>query len=176
MYILGVSDYLIQDINEIDIYNCFQLNQANTPNVGSESYKNFEELIINADYTLCIKNTKVIAFAICFADKDKTIAYLNSVNHKNFKELNKMVNNFLYVDRIAVAEKYRHLGIGSELYKKIIYFGKSQNYASVAAEINYLPIKNDISFNFHKKHGFEEIATKKYSKEYEVSFQKCNII
>ena len=176
MYILCVYDYLIQAINKIDIYNCFQLNQANTPNVGSESYKNFEELIINADYTLCIKNEEVIAFAICFADTDKTIEYLNSVNHKNFKELIKMINNFLYVDRIAVAENYRHLGIGSELYKKIINYGKSQNYTSVAAEINYLPIKNDISFNFHKKHGFEEIATKKYSKEYEVSFQKCNII
>jgi len=175
MYILCVYDYLIQAINKIDIYNCFQLNQANTPNVGSESYKNFEELIINADYTLCIKNEEVIAFAICFADTDKTIEYLNSVNHKNFKELIKMINNFLYVDRIAVAENYRHLGIGSELYKKIINYGKSQNYTSVAAEINYLPIKNDISFNFHKKHGFEEIATKKYSKEYEVSFQKCNI-
>jgi len=175
MYILCVYDYLIQAINKIDIYNCFQLNQANTPNVGSESYKNFEELIINADYTLCIKNEEVIAFAICFADTDKTIEYLNSVNHKNFKELIKMINNFLYVDRIAVAENYRHLGIGSELYKKIINYGKSQNNTSVAAEINYLPIKNDISFNFHKKHGFEEIATKKYSKEYEVSFQKCNI-
>jgi len=175
MYILCVYDYLIQAINKIDIYNCFQLNQANTPNVGSESYKNFEDLIINADYTLCIKNKEVIAFAICFADTDKTIEYLNSVNHKNFKELIKMINNFLYVDRIAVAENYRHLGIGSELYKKIINYGKSQNNTSVAAEINYLPIKNDISFNFHKKHGFEEIATKKYSKEYEVSFQKCNI-
>ena len=108
MYILCVSDYLIQEINKIDIYNCFQLNQANTPNVGSESYKNFEDLIINADYTLCIKNKEVIAFAICFADTDKTIEYLNSVNHKNFKELIKMINNFLYVDRIAVAENYRH--------------------------------------------------------------------
>ena len=176
MYILCVSDYLIQAINKIDIYNCFQLNQANTPNVGSESYKNFEELIINADYTLCIKNEEVIAFAICFADTDKTIEYLNSVNHKNFKELIKMINNFLYVDRIAIDENYRLLGLGSELYKKIINYGKSQNYTSVTAEINYLPIKNDISFKFHKKHGFEEIATKKYSKEYEVSFQKCNII
>ena len=175
MYILCVYDYLIQAIKKIDIYNCFQLNQANTPNVGSETYKNFEELIVNADYTLCIKKEEVIAFAICFADTDKTIEYLNSVNHKNFKELIKMINNFLYVDRVAVAENYRHLGIGSELYKKIINYGKSQNNTSVAAEINYLPIKNDISFNFHKKHGFKEIATKKYSKEYEVSFQKCNI-
>ena len=175
MYILFVSDYLIHEIKEIDIYNCYQLNQANTPNVGSESSTNFEKLVINADYTLCVKNTKVIAFAICFTDSIKTISYLNSINHKNFKELNKLTNNFLYVDRIAVDENCRHLGLGSELYKKIINYGKSQNFTSITAEINYLPIKNDISFNFHKKHGFEEIAVKKYSKEYEVSFQKCNI-
>lgn len=175
MYILFVSDYLIEDIKEKDIYNCYLLNESNTPNVGSETFKNFTNLIENADLKLCVKDNKVIAFAVCFTDSPKTTSYLNSINHMNFKQLKKMVKNFVYIDRIAVDDKYRNLGIGSDLYKKIFQYGKAQNLSAVTAEINYKPIENETSFEFHRKHNFKEIAIKKYSNKYEVSFQKSNI-
>ena len=65
------------------------------------------------------------------------------------------MDNFLYIDRIAVNENYRGQNIGKEIYQHV---------------------ENEISFNFHEKNGFREFSTKKYSDDYEVSFQKKNLI
>jgi predicted GNAT superfamily acetyltransferase len=101
---------------------------------------------------------------------------MEEIDHKNFREISKRVNNFLYIDRIAVDSDYRNKKLGSQLYLNIINFSENNSIASLTAEINLLPSINIPSFEFHKKFNFKEIDTVKYSEDYEVSLQKKEII
>ena len=99
---------------------------------------------------------------------------MNSLN-KNFKEISNRVDNFLYIDRIAVDAKYRNNKLGTSLYKNILNYAKENSIEHLTAEINLLPSINEASFKFHESFGFEELGSVKYSEDYEVSLQKLAI-
>ena len=100
---------------------------------------------------------------------------MKKTEHKNFKEINKMVDNFLYIDRIAVDAKYRNNKLGTRLYKNILNYAKENSIDYLTAEINLLPSINEASFKFHESFGFVEFGSVKYSEDYEVSLQKLVI-
>ena len=95
-----------------------------------------------------------------------------NLKHKNFNEFRNRLKNFMYIDRIAVDTEFRKIGIASSMYEKLLEFCLEFNIENLTAEINILPSRNEVSFNFHEKFDFVEIDTKKYSDDYEVSLQK----
>ena len=155
---------------------CYRINEDNVPEVGSRSLQGLSNSVQNSDYNECVvlKN-KVVGFVICFQDNEKTISYMQEIQHKNFKEISKRVTNFLYIDRIAIDSKFRKNKLATELYSKIIDFGKKNSIENLTAEINLLPSVNIPSFNLHKNFGFIEIDTVKYAEDYEVSLQKKRV-
>ena len=100
---------------------------------------------------------------------------MKRTEHKNFKEISNRVDNFLYIDRIAVDANYRNNKLGTSLYKNILNFAKENSIEHLTAEINLLPSINEASFKFHESFGFEEFGSVKYSEDYEVSLQKLVI-
>ena len=177
MYIPIVEKFLKSEIVNDYVEACHILNQNNVPEVGERPLDEFKLLVENSDYNCCIvKNNTVIGFVICFEDNKTSTSFLTEQNHKNFIEIQSKVNNFLYIDRIAVHENYRGQNIGKEIYQHVEKFAIVNNIEFLTAEINLLPKKNEISFKFHEKYGFREFSTKKYSNDYEVSFQKKNLI
>ena len=100
---------------------------------------------------------------------------MEEIQHKNFKEISKRLNDFLYIDRIAIDSEFRNNKLGSELYANVINFAKNNSIENLTAEINLLPSENTPSLNFHKYFGFIEIDTVKYEEDYEVSLQKKTI-
>jgi predicted GNAT superfamily acetyltransferase len=177
MYILIVDKFLKSEIVNDYVEACHILNQNNVPEVGDRPLNEFKLLVENSDYNCCIvKNKTVVGFVICFEDNKTSTSFLTEQNHKNFIEIQSKVNNFLYIDRIAVHENYRGQNIGKEIYQHVEKFAIVNNIELLTAEINLLPKKNEISFKFHEKYGFREFSTKKYSDDYEVSFQKKNLI
>jgi predicted GNAT superfamily acetyltransferase len=177
MYILIVDKFLKSEIVNDYVEACHILNQNNVPEVGDRPLDEFKLLVENSDYNCCIvKNKTVVGFVICFEDNKTSTSFLTEQNHKNFIEIQSKVNNFLYIDRIAVHENYRGQNIGKEIYQHVEKFAIVNNIEFLTAEINLLPKKNEISFKFHENYGFREFSTKKYSDDYEVSFQKKNLI
>ena len=177
MYILIVDKFLKSEIINDYVEACHVINQNNVPEVGDRPLDEFKLLVENSDYNCCIlENKTVVGFVICFRDNKTSTSFLTEQNHKNFIEIQKQMNNFLYIDRIAVHEKHRGRNIGKEIYQHVEKFAIVNNIELLTAEINLLPNKNEISFNFHEKNGFREFSTKKYSDDYEVSFQKKNLI
>ena len=177
MYIPNVEKFLKSEIINDYVEACHILNQNNVPEVGDRPLDEFKLLVENSDYNCCIvKNKTVVGFVICFEDNKTSTSFLTEQNHKNFIEIQSKVNNFLYIDRIAVHENYRGQNIGKEIYQHVEKFAIVNNIEFLTAEINLLPKKNEISFKFHEKYGFREFSTKKYSGDYEVSFQKKNLI
>jgi len=177
MYIPNVEKYLKSEIINDYVEACHVINQSNVPEVGDRPLDEFKLLIENSDYNCCIvENKSVVGFVICFQDNKTSTSFLTEQNHKNFIEIQRQMSNFLYIDRIAVHENHRGQNIGKEIYQHVEEFAITKNIEFLTAEINLLPKKNEISFNFHEKNGFREFSTKKYSDDYEVSFQKKNLI
>ena len=177
MYIPNVEKFLKSEIINDYVEACHVINQNNVPEVGDRPLDEFKLLVENSNYNCCIiENNTVVGFVICFQDNKTSTSFLTEQNHKNFIEIQSKVNNFLYIDRIAVLENYRGQYIGKEIYQHVEKFAIENNIELLTAEINLLPKKNEISFNFHEKNGFREFSTKKYSDDYEVSFQKKNLI
>ena len=177
MYIPNVEKFLKSEIINDYVEACHVINQNNVPEVGDRPLDEFKLLVENSDYNCCIvENKTVVGFVICFQDNKTSTSFLTEQNHKNFIEIQKQMDNFLYIDRIAVHENYRGQNIGKEIYQHVEKFAIVNNIELLTAEINLLPKKNEISFKFHEKYGFREFSTKKYSDDYEVSFQKKNLI
>ena len=155
---------------------CHELNEKNVPNVGSTTLEELTNSIKNSDYNECIVvDNKVVGFVVCFQDNEQTKSYMNAVKHKNFKEISSRLNNFLYIDRIAIDDQYRNIKLGSNLYENILIFANHNSLQYLTAEINLLPSVNKASFKFHESFGFQEFGRVKYSEDYEVSLQKLFI-
>ena len=177
MYIPIVEKFFKSKITNDYVEACHVINQNNVPEVGDRPLDEFKLLVQNSDYNCCIiENKTVVGFVICFQDNKTSSSFLTEQNHKNFIEIQRQMNNFLYIDRIAVHENYRGQNIGKQIYQHVEKFAIVNNIEFLRAEIDLLPKKNEISFKFHEKYGFREFSTKKYSDDYEVSFQKKNLI
>ena len=171
-----MNEFDYSPIKENFLEQCHKINEENVPEVGSRSLDDFNELVDKSDFSLCVaKDNSPLGYIICFQNNKNTNEYMEQIGHKNYIEIRKRVDSFLYVDRITIDTKYRNKKLGSNLYYKAIDFAKNNSITNLAAEINLLPRINTPSLNFHKKFEFVEIDTIKYSDDYKVSLQKMVI-
>ena len=171
-----MNEFDYSPIRENFLEQCHKINEENVPEVGSRSFDDFNELVDKSDFNLCVaKDNSPLGYIICFQNNKNTNEYMDQIYHKNYREIRKRVDSFLYVDRIVIDSKYRNKKLASSLYYKAIDFAKKNSLANLAAEINLLPRSNTPSFNFHKKFEFVEIDTIKYADDYKVSLQKMII-
>lgn len=153
-----------QDVGILSSF--YEINQQQVPKVGSISYEEFINLIeiSNISYGF-IKKGISLGFVICLRENTN----YESINYKFFQ---KRHNQFFYIDRIAIANKYQSSGIGSSLYKKILSSNERLNIP-ICAEVNIDP-PNELSINFHRKHGFLEIIESTIKEGYSVVYMEIN--
>ena len=82
----------------------------------------------------------------------------NDYDSENYRWFSARYEKFLYIDRIAIAKPFRHLGIGTKLYEALFDHAKALNIPYVTCEVDTIPY-NAVSLNFHKKMGFHEVGT-----------------
>jgi predicted GNAT superfamily acetyltransferase len=93
-----------------------QLNEANTPHVGSLERDRFEELVrLSETQTWLVRSSPLQLLGFLFVMNE--LAPYGSPNFLWFKE---RYSQFLYVDRIAVAPSKRKQGWGRRLYDQVI--------------------------------------------------------
>ena len=141
-----------------------RLNQENTPEVGSlTSIDHLEKLIKYSSNQFYVKQqSEIIGFIICFREK----SLYDSPNYKFFSEKE---SQFLYIDRIAIKEKFRRQGIGKRFYTHIEKIAHMEKIP-LCCEVNTFP-ENLISIKFHIDFGFSKVGDKKY-KDHSVAFFK----
>jgi predicted GNAT superfamily acetyltransferase len=142
-------------INEVELQSIYNLNQANTPEVGSlESMQHLKQLIEFSSYNLLVlKEDEIVGFIICIREGS---AYWS----ENYKFFTKRLKKFLYVDRVAIDEHYRRAGLGQAIYEDIFAQAISDSLP-IALEVNTQPV-NQPSLNFHEKMGFDRIGAKDF--------------
>jgi predicted GNAT superfamily acetyltransferase len=65
--------------------------------------------------------------------------------------------DFVYVDRIVIAEDSRRFGLGRAFYDRVDAYAREVGAPVVCAEVNLRP-PNPVSIEFHRASGFEEVA------------------
>ena len=130
------------------------LNNANTPAVSELTEEELRFDLEHCLYPLMItdvRNDELVAFCVTFGPG----APYQSSNYKWFSD---RYENFVYLDRIAVASDHQNQGLGAALYEtleeKMI---ADQSTTVLACEVNLQPA-NPGSLRFHHRLGFEEVG------------------
>tara|TARA_B100000965_G_scaffold40398_1_gene29722 strand:- start:391 stop:891 length:501 start_codon:yes stop_codon:yes gene_type:complete len=141
--------------NEAQLQSIYDLNQANTPEVGSlDSMNHLKKLIELSAYNLLVlSNDEIAGFIICMRED-------STYGSENYKFFAQRLKKFLYVDRVAIDERHRRAGLGQAIYEDIFTQASNDNLP-IALEVNTQPV-NQPSLNFHEKMGFDRIGTKDF--------------
>ncbi|MDB2370308.1 GNAT family N-acetyltransferase [Gammaproteobacteria bacterium] len=142
-------------LNEAQFQSIYDLNQANTPEVGSlESIQHLKQLIEFSSYNLLVlKEDEIVGYIICMREG-------SAYGSENYKFFTQRLKKFLYVDRVAIDEQHRRAGLGQAIYEDIFAQAISDSLP-IALEVNTLPV-NQPSLNFHEKMGFDRIGAKDF--------------
>lgn len=154
------SNYRLRSINvsnysELELNAIFDLNQLNTPEVGSlESLDYLKKLIgLSAYNLLVLKSEEIVGFIICMREG-------STYGSENYKFFTQRLKKFLYVDRVVVDERHRRSGLGKAIYQDIFAYVNDKNLP-IALEVNTEPV-NQPSLKFHEKMGFEKVGSKDF--------------
>ena len=149
-------------LNEAQFQSIYDLNQANTPEVGSlESIQHLKQLIEFSSYNLLVlKEDEIVGFIICMREG-------TAYESENYKFFTQRLKKFLYVDRVAIDEQHRRAGLGKAIYEDIFVQAISDSLP-IALEVNTQPV-NQPSLNFHEKMGFDRIGAKDFD-EHSVAY------
>ena len=133
-----------------DIPRMVQINEQGLPGTGKVTQDEMVDLLSLSELAIGIDiHNDLAGFVLCLLPKTR----YGSLNYKWFNE---RYDEFLYVDRIAVADDARDNGIGSTLYDQVIAHAEHLT-CPVTAEVSLRP-PNPGSVRFHARHGFDEIG------------------
>jgi predicted GNAT superfamily acetyltransferase len=77
-----------------------------------------------------------------------------SYGSMNYAWFSARYEDFVYLDRVAVAATHRGAGLGSALYAEVERRTRAPHFT---LEVNLRP-RNDGSLRFHARHGFVEVG------------------
>ena len=141
--------------NDAQLQSIYNLNQANTPEVGSlESITHLKKLIDLSAYNLLVlDDDEIVGFIICIRED-------SAYRSENYKFFTQRLKKFLYVDRVAIDERHRRAGLGQAIYEDIFAQASADNLP-IALEVNTQPM-NQPSLNFHEKMGFDKVGSRDF--------------
>ena len=127
-----------------DFDHIVHLNQNALEGVGPLDNESLSLLVKMSDQALVVEDDGDIAgFVITLPPG----AEYDSSRYRWFED--KLVDDYVYLDRIVVSDEHRRKGVASRLYEEI------EGDSPVALEVYDT---NDVSLAFHESRGFEEIG------------------
>lgn len=134
-----------------DLGRALEINQANTPAVGSIDSERlafiYGESAISLGATV---DGRLVGFTMVLAPGS---AY-DSVNYRWFQSNHPET---WYLDRVAISAAYRRQGLGAGLYRSVFEQLTSAGARCLGLEVNIEP-PNPVSMAFHERLGFETLA------------------
>jgi len=140
----------IRRLESKDVTAAWKINEQGLPGTGQVSHDEMLDLLSLSELPLGIfDDGEMLGFVLCLTPRTRYASL-------NYAWFNERYQEFLYVDRIAVAVQHRDRGIGSLLYGRVIEHAESLQFP-VTAEVNLTP-PNPGSIRFHERHRFKEIG------------------
>lgn len=143
----------LRDVETSDLETILAINQACVPAVGTSTLDEIRSLAAMS----------VIALAADVGDELAGFCLVlppgvdyRSMNYRWFSE---RYDDFVYLDRVAIAEPFRRAGIGHAMYAEVERRAAIERPGAThfTLEVNLRP-RNDPSLAFHASLGFEEVG------------------
>ena len=148
-----MTDIIIRELRLGDLDVVWSINQANVPAVGEETREDLAKIHEQSTIALVAEvSNQVVGFCMVLLPG----ADYGSPNYEFFCE---RLDNFVYLDRVAVTENFQGMGIGAALYREVELRSSAEWFA---LEVNTKP-RNEGSLRFHAREGFvqmEELETR----------------
>lgn len=139
---------MIRNLTPADLALAHAWNQANTPHVNSLDFAAFSNVYGMSSHRYLIEyNGSPAGFSWLMYPE----SLYESVNFRYFKD---RFTNFLYLDRIVIAEEFRGKALATKLYKHIF---ATHAPIPICCEVNSRP-PNVASTELHKKLGFKLVG------------------
>ena len=133
-----------------DVPTMWEINEQGLPGTGQVTQEEMAALLELSEVGLgAYQDGKLAGFVLCLLPKTE----YGSLNYAWF---NQRYDQFIYVDRIAVAIDSRNSGIGTLLYQQVFNYATQHNIP-VTAEVSLKP-SNEGSDRFHLRHGFVTVG------------------
>ena len=147
---------IIRPYTPDDLPTLYEINQAGVPGVGDETQETLGNWLGLHDAQVAVDDAGHLLGFINLLPPG-TMDYVSA----NLRWLEQWGDDFIYVDRIAIAEAGRGQGVGTALYAAAFeaYAGKTP---WVTCEVNLRPL-NAGSLRFHDRLGFEESGRRSYA-------------
>ena len=144
---------ILRDLRPDDLVSIHAINQAEVPAVGEVSLDSLERI---ADESLISLVAEVDAAVAGFCLVLGPDADYGSVNYRWFGE---RCDDFVYLDRVAIAPACRRMGLGRALYAEVERLAgeRRPSATELTLEVNLRP-RNDVSLAFHAGLGFVEVG------------------
>ena len=127
-----------------DFDSIVHLNQNALEGVGPLDNESLSLLVKMADQALVADHDGDIAGFVITLPRG---AEYDSSRYRWFED--KLVDDYVYLDRIVVSDEHRRLGVASSLYEEV------EGDLPIALEVYET---NDVSLAFHESRGFEEVG------------------
>ncbi|KCZ92402.1 GNAT family N-acetyltransferase [Hyphomonas johnsonii] len=146
-----IRPYQLSDLPALHV-----INQAGVPGVGDETVEGLGKWL-GLSHALVATDDADQPLGFITLLPPGTLDYTSA----NLRWLEAWGDDFIYVDRIAIAETARGQGIGDALYRAAFdaYAGKTP---FITCEVNLRP-PNPGSLRFHARLGFTEIGRRSYA-------------
>ena len=133
-----------------DVPMMWEINEQGLPGTGQVAQEEMTTLLELSEVSLgAYQDGKLAGFVLCLLPNTE----YGSLNYAWF---NQRYDQFIYVDRIAVAKDSRNSGIGTLLYQQVFDYA-IQHGIPVTAEVSLKPA-NEGSDRFHLRHGFVTVG------------------
>jgi len=146
--------YSIRSLVPADLPRLLALNNAAIPAVNELDAEALEALVLHSHFAVVVVDTNATEIALGFSILFVAGAKYESENYRWFSGRS---SDFLYVDRIVVADGFRGQGLGQVLYDAIFGAARREVLAEVLCEVNLEP-PNPGSIAFHGRLGFLEVG------------------
>jgi predicted GNAT superfamily acetyltransferase len=148
-----MTDIIVRELRVTDLEVVWSINQENVPAVGEETLADLSKIHDQSTIALVAEvSDQIVGFCMVLLPG----ADYGSPNYEFFCE---RLDNFIYLDRVAVTENFQGMGIGSALYREVEMRADAEWFA---LEVNTKP-RNEGSLRFHAREGFvqmEELETR----------------
>ncbi|WP_040320316.1 GNAT family N-acetyltransferase [Aeromicrobium marinum] len=138
-----VPDTTIREIEPDDFDTIIDLNQNALEGVGPLDEQKLAHLVDQADQALVLDDGGDIAGFVI------TLPPGADYESSRYEWFEKRFEEYVYLDRIVVAETHRRQGVASQLYDEI------ETETPVALEVYDT---NDVSLAFHRSRGYEPVG------------------
>jgi len=141
---------LIRLAERSDFDAILAINNAAVPDVSELTEVTLDRLANQAAYfRVAERNGEIAGFIICLTPG----ADYASSNYRWFLQ---HYDEFVYIDRVVVAERHRGHGVGNIIYADVHSFAE-QVAPRLTCEVHLNPY-NKVSLLFHIAHGFKEVG------------------